>query len=279
MKRVLLLCLPVLMSVPFICTAQEEEPATSSYGLWKRNFAAPSYGLALYNIRVGQKGIPGLESNFTESNFLMPALDLRIFKGTNVSRRGGFYTGVEVGAIVFMPFTDETFRDDVIIHDVDSMLNPIDYPDAYDFTVEVHGGSVFIMMKYGMRIDLGVSLFGFSAGFELGAGAALQTMGYNIRTDIAEESSGSEQVSFNLVVEPSAEIAMRLGRNFRLFAKVGMLVMPTIKHDRRETDTWVIDNGMPDSPEDYRRYALQGYGVDVGTVGYDVRLGFALNFN
>jgi hypothetical protein len=276
MKRgILIASLVVFAVVPLVGLAQEEDPANNAYGLWKRNYASPTYGVAIFSARVKNKGIPSTSGTFQEGEFNVPALDIRIMKGTNVSKRGGFYTGVEVGAIILIPASDEVFFDDVVVDD------PTDspYPDAYTFNVEVFGGSVFIMMKYGLRIDLGPSLFGLSAGFELGAGASLQAGGYRIVSDIAESDSGTEEVSLNLMVEPSLELAIRLGRNFRLMSKINVLVMPTVIQRQKEIDTYVLDNVGPHTPEDYRRYALQQYEVELGSVGYGIRLGFAVNFN
>ncbi len=280
MKRgVLIICVFLLAFVPLLVMAQEEYPDTNPYGLWKRNFAAPTYGMAVFGARV-KFDLPDAANAFHEYDFRVPAVDVRIFKGTNVSRRGGFYTGVEVGALIFIPSFDETFHDDVIIFDPDSSGPPVgEYHDSYDFTVEVNGGSVFIMMKYGLRLDLGVSLFGLSAGFEFGAGAALQAGGYRIMTDIAEEDYGSEEVSMNLIVEPTVELALRLGRNFRLIAKAGVIVLPPIFRMEEPIDSYIINDGFENTLEEYRRYALQGYKIDLNTVGYDARVGFALNFN
>jgi hypothetical protein len=281
MKRgVLFLSLILIASVPLVSLAQEQEdPAENNYGLWRRNFAAPSYGVAVFGAQVHWEGLPNTSSSFNEGRFTVPAIDLRVFKGTNVSRRGGFYTGVEVGALIYMPVSDETFSDEVTIDD--TMTGDGTWVDPYDFTVEVYGGTVFLMMKYGLRIDLGPSLFGLSGGFELGAGAALQSGGFRVMSDIAEQESHSETVALNLIVEPSLEGAIRLGRNFRLFIKVGAVVMPSIVQREKQIDTYVIDetNAGPNSPEDYRRYTLQGYKVDMDSVGGTLRLGFSLNFN
>jgi hypothetical protein len=277
MKRgVLFLSIILIASVPLVSLAQEQEdPAENSYGLWKRNFAAPSYGVAVFGAQVHWEGLPNTSSSFSEGRFTQPMVDLRIFKGTNVSRRGGFYTGVEVGALIFLPVDGETFHDDVVIYDpTDS-----DYPDSYDFTVEMYGGTVFLMMKYGLRADLGASLFGMSVGFELGAGAALQSGGYRISSGYSEQERHSDSVALNLIVEPSLEGAIRLGRNFRLFIKVGAVVMPSIIQSEKMYDTYVLDNVGPHSQEEYTNYALQGYKVELDSVGGTMRLGFALNFN
>ena len=98
-------------------------------------------------------------------------------------------------------------------------------------------------------------------------------------TDIAEEDYGAEGVSMNLIVEPTLELALRLGRNFRLIAKAGVIILPPIFRMEEPIDSYIIGDGQVNTPEEYRKYALQGYKIDLNTVGYDARIGFALNFN
>ena len=81
----------------------QEDPAESPYGLWKRNFAAPTYGVAIFNARVEWNGLEATQSSFNRGDFIVPAVDIRIFRGVGVSRRGGFYTGVEVGTFILIP--------------------------------------------------------------------------------------------------------------------------------------------------------------------------------
>jgi hypothetical protein len=40
-----------------------------------------------------------------------------------------------------------------------------------------------------------------------------------------------------------------------------------------------LDDGVDNTPEDYRRFALQGYDVEMSPFGFGARVGFALNFN
>jgi len=95
----------------------------------------------------------------------------------------------------------------------------------------------------------------------------------------ADEDTGSDQISFNLIVEPSAEFGVRLGKNFRFLVKGGLILMPPIVQDEKMFDNYVLYDGTVNSPEEYRRYALQGYDVELNPVAYDLRVGFALNFN
>jgi hypothetical protein len=280
MKRgVLIAMLLVFAALPLLTLAQEQEdPAESPYGLWKRNFASPTYGVTVFNARVEWKGLESTQSDFNRREFIVPAIDLRIFRGVSVSRRGGFYMGVEVGTLILIPVTSRSFSDTVIVDDFSA---PYTYNSGlFNFNVEVSGGSVFVMMKYGLRYDFGSSLLGFSVGFELGSGAALQTSGYRIVTETAEQDSGSDEISFNLIVEPSAEFGLRMGRNFRFLAKAGVIVMPSIVRHEKMYDNYVLNDGATiNSDDDYLRFAIQGYDVELGSIGFDVRAGFALNFN
>jgi hypothetical protein len=279
MKRgALIAALLLLTVIPLVSLAQEQEdPAESPYGLWKRNFASPTYGAGFFNARVEWKGLESTQSDFNKGEYLVPVVDLRIFRGVYVSRRGGFYTGVEVGTLILVPLSSKGFSDTVIVDDISA---PYTYNSGlYDFNVEVSGGAVFVMMKYGLRYDFGTSLLGFSVGFELGSGVALQTSGYRIVTETAEEDSGSDEIAFNLIVEPSVEFGVRMGRNFRFLAKAGVIVMPSIVQHDKMYDNSVLNDGGTNSDEDYLRYALQGYEVELGTVGFGARVGFALNFN
>jgi len=278
MKRgVLIAVLLVFTAIPLVSLAQEQEdPAESPYGLWKRNFASPTYGAGLFNARVEWKGLDSTQSSFDRGEFLVPVVDLRIFRGVYVSRRGGFYTGVEVGTLILLPITSKDFSDVISISPPDGFNYG---PDTYNFNVEVFGGSVFVMMKYGLRYDFGSSLRGFSVGFELGSGAALQVGGYRIVTDIAEQDIGSDEISFNLIVEPSAEFGVRMGRNFRFLVKAGVILMPSIVKQEKMYDNYLLNDGVDNTPEDYRRFALQGYDVEMSPFGFGARVGFALNFN
>lgn len=54
--------------------------------------------------------IQGAGEGYSETIWL-PGIDLRLFRGVNVSKRGGFFAGVEVGTLFFgMPEDAKTFR-------------------------------------------------------------------------------------------------------------------------------------------------------------------------
>ena len=86
-----------------------------------------------------------------------------------------------------------------------------------------------------------------------------------------------------LIVDLDAEAGLRFGKNFRLFAKVGVIIAPIDLPDNRwdeyeyiadadGLEPWVDDN-------ERARYLLSQYGMDLDTVGLGGRVGFSMNFN
>lgn len=91
-KYLLVLFLVFVVAVPVLSFAQTEkelEQAREWLGTWKRNFAAPSYGIALFRgeLRGGYYGQPfELTIPDDEREFPATAMDFRIFRGVNVSK-------------------------------------------------------------------------------------------------------------------------------------------------------------------------------------------------
>lgn len=216
--------------------------------------------------------------------FIVPAVDLRIFRGVNVSKRGGFYTGIETGVLIFAaPGEVNMFYDE-----------PYYWPDVgfyttgLDFGAKMEGGLVFLMAKYGLRMDVGIALIGASFGLEAGAEASLFSGCYRFFTGgpkdtTVDVSSGSSAAIMGLIVDINAEGALRFGKNFRLFAKAGIMIAPIDLPDNRwdeyeyiasadGLEPWVGDN-------DRHRYLLSKYGMDLDPFGLGARVGFSLNFN
>jgi hypothetical protein len=146
------------------------------------------------------------------------------------------------------------------------------------------GGLVFLMAKYGLRADIGVSLIGFSLGFEMGAGASLFSGGYRFISndyDWVEVSSGSSAATMGLIVDANAEAALRLGKNFRLFVKVGAIIAPIGLPDNQSQDYQYIpeNDAGTTTAEEIQRYLLSQYSLELNAFGFGARAGFALNFN
>lgn len=294
MKKVLLLLFALLIvSVPLAAMAQEEDEGEEKekwtdtldkvLGQWKRDFAAPSYGIARFQAKVDGPGTLGDD----ESKLPIWAIDLRIMRGINVSKRGGFFAGVETGVLVFTHLGRSEFSDSIWYPEYSGGTG-MDFP--LDFGVLMDGGLVFLMSRYGLRIDLGVSLIGLSLGLDIGAGASLFSGGYMFYVGDDPDSptvdvwSGSSGAIMGLIVDGNVEAALRLGKNFRIFVKAGAIVspiaLPELKRDEYRyiaeadynNESWVTD-------EDRQKYLLSQYRLALDLFALDVRIGFALNFD
>lgn len=289
MKKVLLLLFALLIvSVPLAAIAQEEgeeeekekwtDTLDKVLGQWKRDFAAPSYGIALFTARVEGPGMMGDES------FRVPAIDLRIMRGINVSKRGGFFVGIETGVLVFMNLGDGAQ------FSASPNYWPTNTPYNLNFGATMDGGLVFLMSRYGLRLDLGVSLIGISLGLDLGAGASLFSGGYKFyngsspENSTVEVSSGSSSAIMGLIVDVNAEAAVRFGKNFRIFVKVGAIIAPIGLPDSRwgEYD-YIAEQEAAGSfvptDDDIQKYLLSQYRLELNAFALDARVGFSLNFD
>jgi len=290
MKKFLFVILTVfIISVPFISFAQtdkEIEDAKSWLGQWKRNFAQPSYGLALFHgwLDGGWYGENTISDDDRE--FPATAMDFRIFKGVNVSKRGGFYTGVETGVLFLAPFADVSWFEPTL---------------QEEMHLEYTGGLVFLMAKYGLRADFGIALFGLSVGLEMGMGGSLFAGGINFYTGerdnrTADIGYGTSTANMGLILDVAGETAIRLGKNFRFFAKAGVMAAPIgmPRNDNRddynvwidETVTnvyyaWDTDLSYELTPgtDEYRRAIMSQYDIDLDPFCLAARVGFSLNFN
>ncbi len=291
MKKILLVFFALLLvAIPLAAFAQDEGEEDLSdkldklLGQWKRSFASPSYGIAFFTARV-EGGDYGVLLDDTR-RFMVPAIDLRIMSGKNVSKRGGFYTGVETGVLIFMGGEGQPFNDqqDYYYSDGDNAIPvPGSMSVPLNFNASIDGGIVFLMAKYGLRADIGVSLIGISLGFEMGAGASLFSGGYQFSTsDWVEVGSGSSAATMGLIVDANAEAALRLGKNFRLFVKAGAIIAPIGLPDNQWSEYhWVPekDDGSPAWDEERQRYLLSQYSLNLNAFAFGARAGFALNFN
>lgn len=272
-----------LLLVPALSAAQDRteevaEALNEEFNRWKKRYAAPSYGAGVLWSRIHQNDISGLTtSGFEERRFPVFLADIRIQTGTHVTRRGGFYVGLETGALLFLPFS-KGFSDAVTVDDGDGGI-----ASYSDFRVKHDGGAVFLMSKYGYRFDTGPSLVGASLGLELGMGAGLFAGGTELWIGDKDNPSGEysthrDDAAFMILLEGSAEGALRLGRNFRLFGKVGAMVLTFPERPWEEVYDPVGD-GTAQSEFDLLRYALSSYDVELGHLILNARVGFALNFN
>jgi hypothetical protein len=151
--------------------------------------------------------------------------------------------------------------------------------------VKVDGAFVFLMGKYGLRFDTGSPLYGFSFGAEIGMGLGIRSGGVSIyvgdrKYPTADADLGGGNGA-SLLFDTALEASLRMGTNFRLFGKLGLVFLP-IKDtvtDPSTIDQSVVTDPTVNSDEDYMRYALQNYIVEIDAFAYELRVGFALSFN
>ena len=294
MKKAMFLVLVVMiMTVPVIGFSQTEkelEQARSWLGQWKRNFASPTYGVTLFKGRLEggwynwENAIPDEDRNFPAT-----AMEFRIFRGVNVSKRGGFYTGVETGVLFLAPFADISFYEPTM---------------GEDMHLEYTGGLVFLMAKYGLRLDIGLAIFGVSLGAELGMGGTLFAGGFEFYTGSREDRFasygwGTSMANMGLIMDTALEGALRLGKNFRLVTKLGFMGAPISVPESRgweEYSVWSDENGnvvvypswavnepnfggiTDPNDREFQRGVMSTYDVELDPFALDFRFGFVLNF-
>ena len=289
-KFILTVAASILVLLPVVGRAQEngdalEKAIEQVLGQWKRNFASPAYGVALFRAEIRQRGIPGVITSFGDKEILVPAADLRIFRGVNVSKRGGFYTGVEAGAFIFLPVA-HSFGDDVSVQDPSYIPTPPPYwvSGPFDFKAAPYGGVFFLMAKYGLRMDVGAQKMGLGAGLELGAGGSIYTGGFDLwmgdkKTPSTQADAGSTETKVSVVVDASAEGSFRVGRNFRLFAKGSVMIIPLTFEGGQLSAATVMTDGVSNTNAQYLEYALHNYELEYLPFVYGLRVGFILSFD
>jgi len=278
----------ILILLPVAVRAQEsgdalEKPVEQDLGQWNRNFLSPAYGVALFRAEIRQRGIPGVISYFVDEEILVTAADLRVFRGVNVSKKNGFYTGVEAGAFIFLPVA-HSFSDDVTVMDPDYMPAPPWVSGPIDFKAAPYGGLFFLMAKYGLRTDVGKQKKGFGAGLELGAGGSIYTGGFDLwmgdkNNPSAQADAGSTETKISLIVDASAEGSFRVGKNSRLFAKGSVMIMPLTFEGGQLSSVTVMNDGVSNTNLQYFEYALRNYELEYLPFVYGLRVGFTLSFD
>ncbi len=254
MKKIILVILITFVGLSF--TAAEE----GSWE-WKGNVASTTYGVALMPVTI---------ENYTtgfEETIFVPGLDIRLFNGKNVGKRGGFYTGVETGAIIFFA-PDETFTDSYL-------------GTSYDFAPEAFLATVFVLAKYGYRLDLGVKLFGISLGWEMGIGAKIASGMFELKTEInGHEGSadvGYEASPMSMALDTAAEASVRIGPNFRFVTKVGaMLSVPLVMMDS-DSETSIGDPATVGGEGDADSI-MGSYDAESFPVVPNARVGFIVSY-
>ncbi len=243
MRRVVFLLLVVALLGGIVAAVFGQDGAFEEEG-WKKRFASPTYGviLAPTDIEIPTAGAA------QEESLLVPGVEIRIFNGMNVAKRGGFYTGYEVG-VQFLLYSG---GDDYYL---ETSWDEVTFGTTGNYRIEnIFCGTIFLLSKYGYRIDLGTAAGGLSIGPQVGIGAQMGGGNvdiYNETEDVTE--SADTEMLFGPRIELSVEAAFRFGKNFRLMGLVGANVGPGFEWEG------TIDGEMiPVQP--------------------DIRLGFALNY-
>jgi len=223
------------MAGGMVTAAFSQDAAVAEEG-WKRGFASPTYGVSIAPLTLTYNDGGGKEQ---EDMVYVPGVELRIFNGTNIAKRGGFYTGYEVGVSFYF----------------------LDSSDSYDLggtNYHISGlncGIVFLMSKYGYRLDLGGRTGGFSIGPMIGIGLGMGGGSVDIVDEsIGDSTGGDTDMIFGPMLEGALEGAFRFGQNFRVMAVLGVNVSPMLEWDAATISGEMI----PVRP--------------------DLRIGFALNY-
>ncbi len=179
---------------------------------WKQGVASTTYGIVLLPVTI-------TDGKNNSQTVYLPGADVRLFTGKNITKRGGFYTGVETGALVFpLPLNDQ--------------LTPMKSSSDTDVTLSTDQfiASVFVLAKYGYRLDLGFKFFGISLGAEAGIGARIASGFFDLSgadgTNSDTLSIGYETSYMSMMLDAAVEAAIRIGPNFRLVGKLGGMLTP-----------------------------------------------------
>jgi len=213
---------------------------------WKMRFASPTYGVSLATLVLTYPENDQYDE--AEESLVVPGIELRIYNGINVAPRGGFYTGYEVGATFYTLGESDSYS---------VYQGGTTYQDYH--ISDLFCGMIFVMSKYGYRVDLGTDEGGMSIGPQIGIGVAMGGGSVEIVNDETGESvSGDTDMIFGPMLEADIEAAFRFGRNFRVLGAIGASVSPMLEWDD-ETDTDMIEGEfLPVRP--------------------NIRIGFALNY-
>ena len=275
----------VLLGLILISRAAPAQERPESGDPRRNNYASPSFGVSFYQMRLERGDLKDVTSSMMdEDKYYQPAVDIRVFRGVNITKRGGFYAGVEAGAEIFTP-DERTYTDDVSVTDSNGggsyPLQPVTFKTSF------YGGDVFLMMKYGYRLDLGLDAVGLSLGLQIGTGASLFSGGYDVWVGDKEnpDAEGGKKVgetTLSLVTDLSLEVALRLGKNSRFFVAGGMIMTP-IEIGSWEQDQGpqasIMNDGIANTPSEYLSYALNNYEVRAEGMALSLRAGVTLNFD
>jgi len=276
MKRLISIFLIILFTGSIFQVVAEENDG-GFLGKWGQSFASPSYGVAVMFVT------PGDRDDFSRVMEAIPivGIDLRIFNGTNVAKRGGFFIGYEVGAH-FFPTPEEGTS--ISENFKDSGSNEINYTVDMNYTMS----QVFLLSKYGYRLDIGFALIGLSVGIDIGIGAKLSTGNFNISSNYEDPGSyasyywGSDEGILDLLLDANGEAAIRLGKNFRLFLKLGAMITPVHLPGGTDGSNWFTNESTIDTSDGVNdselSTLLDRYSINLSPVIVSMRVGFTVSY-
>ncbi len=256
MKKILLVVFIIFVGVGFAA-------AEGGAWEWKDHFASTTYGVALMPVDFSNH-----ETELSEV-LLMPGIDIRLFTGNNVTKRGGFYSGTEIGLITFLSI-DEGFEDTYYGLDSGSVTYNVVNSDSFI-------GTVFALAKYGYRLDLGVSFFGISLGWEMGIGARIASGNFDYSAVIGDNegsrSEGYDTSAISMMLDTAVEASVRLGTSLRFVAKLGALLTPPLI-DIRSNYAGISDP----TTDDNAGAIINSYDVESFPVIATGRVGFIISY-
>lgn len=279
-----LLTLPAAAFCQDVSEGVTEGLGGSAESAW-RAVASPSYGLLFFHGRIRSGGLGEVTNTLKSEGFFASAADLRFFLGREISGRNGFYSGLETGVVAFLPGpTNAKFTDAVSVYDANASPNV--WSGTYEFKVRYEGAFVFLAARYGYRFETGTSLYGWSFGVDLGLGAGVYDGGVRLYIGDKDDSMtdidyGKDGSVLSMIADCAFEASLKLGKYFSVVGKLGIVYLP-INFPGRDMDGvdrhTMTDGSLYNSPEEYMRYALYNYTVDLDAFAYGVRFGFALRF-
>lgn len=260
MKKIIIFIFLLALTSMFL-TAEEND-----FWDWKDNAASTTYGIALMPVDFNN-----VDTGSTNTIYL-PGIDIRLFNGKNVTKKGGFYTGTEVGLIMFFSS--------------DAEFNETDYgatSGAVPYTIvnsDSFIGTVFVLAKYGYRLDLGVKLFGISLGWEMGIGARIASGNFDFDADIGGQSvsisEGYDTTAMSMILDTAVEGSVRLGTSLRFVAKLGVMLTPPFINIGGIPDT--VGDGIDPVDYDEALSILGSYDVESSPLITTVRVGFIVSY-
>jgi hypothetical protein len=235
---------------------------------WKQDFLSCTCGLALLPVAVSG------DSGGANETFFIPALDLRMLRGGNVTRRHGFWTGVELGAVLFFAPLDADRRS------FSDLYADAGGSYAYTVTPDYSAAMAFLMAKCGTRVGMRLLAGRVDFGAEIGVGARMLHGYFMLMTDDqgphSEATWSAPDEAVNVIIDGAVDAALLIGKNVRLFIRGGALLTPLIFDEPDRTDWW-------ERPSDITGYVkskllLKRYGIDFLEIIPSLRLGFTVSY-